>query len=63
MTRETVRNFAILSVLVLIQFSCAAKQANHASISVTEIVTGYQPGIKILMRHNATVDYPYHHIR
>jgi len=39
MTRETVRNFAILSVLVLIQFSCATKEeANHASISVKELV-------------------------
>ena len=38
MTRETVRNFAILSVLVLIQFSCATEEANHASISVKELV-------------------------
>jgi quercetin dioxygenase-like cupin family protein len=38
MTRETVRNFAILSVLVLIQFSCATEGANHSSISVKEIV-------------------------
>ena len=38
MTRETVRNFAILSVFVLIQFSCATKGANHASISVKELV-------------------------
>jgi quercetin dioxygenase-like cupin family protein len=39
MTKETVRNFAILSVLVLIQFSCAIKEeANHASISVKERV-------------------------
>jgi len=37
MTRETVRNFAILSVLVLIQFSCATEEANHA-ISVKELV-------------------------
>ena len=39
MTRETVRNFAILSVFVLIQFSCATKEeANHVSISVKELV-------------------------
>ena len=38
MTRETVRNFAILSVLVLIQFSCATEEANHASISFKELV-------------------------
>ena len=39
MTRETVQNLAILSVLVLIQFSCATKdEANHASISVKELV-------------------------
>ena len=37
MTKETVRNFAILSVLVLIQFSCAT-EANHVSISVKELV-------------------------
>ena len=38
-TREIVRNFAIIAVLVLIQFSCATKdEANHASISVEEIV-------------------------
>ena len=38
MRRETVRNFAILSVLVLIQFSCATEEANHASISFKELV-------------------------
>ena len=38
MTRETVRNFAILSVLLLIQFSCATEEANHVSISVKELV-------------------------
>ena len=38
MRRPTVRNFAILSVLVLIQFSCATQEANHASISVKELV-------------------------
>jgi quercetin dioxygenase-like cupin family protein len=38
MTKETVRNFAILSVLVLIQFSCATEEANHVSISVKELV-------------------------
>ena len=39
MTKETVRNFATLSVLVLIQLSCATKdEANHASISVKELV-------------------------
>ena len=38
MTRKTVRNFAILSVLVLIQFSCATEEANHVSISVKELV-------------------------
>ena len=39
MTKESVRNFAILSVLVLIQFSCAPKEeTNHASISVKELV-------------------------
>ena len=38
-TREIVRNFAIIAVFVLIQFSCATKdEANHASISVEEIV-------------------------
>ena len=36
MTRETIRNFAILSVLVLIQFSCATEKADHASISFKE---------------------------
>jgi quercetin dioxygenase-like cupin family protein len=35
---ETVRNFAILSVLVLVQFSCATEQANHDSISFKELV-------------------------
>ena len=39
MTRATVQNFAILSVLVLIQFSCATEEANHASISVKELVS------------------------
>ena len=38
MTRKTVRNFAILTVLVLIQFSCASEKANHASISFKELV-------------------------
>jgi quercetin dioxygenase-like cupin family protein len=39
MTREIVRNFAIIAALVLVQFSCATKdEANHASISVEEIV-------------------------
>ena len=39
MTREIVQNFAILALLVLIQFSCASKDgANHAPISVEEIV-------------------------
>ena len=38
MTKETVRNFAILSVLVLFQFSCATEETNHASISVKELV-------------------------
>jgi quercetin dioxygenase-like cupin family protein len=38
MTRETARNFAIVSVFVLIQFSCATQEANHASISVEELV-------------------------
>jgi len=39
MTRETVRNFAILSVVVLIQFSCATQKADHASISfVKELI-------------------------
>ena len=39
MIRETVRNFAILSVLVLSQFSCATEEANHASISsVKELI-------------------------
>ena len=32
------RNFAILTVLVLIQFSCASEKANHASISFKELV-------------------------
>jgi len=39
MTKETVRNFAILSVLVLIQFSCATEEANRVSISVKELVS------------------------
>jgi quercetin dioxygenase-like cupin family protein len=38
MTRETVRNFAILSVLVLIPFGCATEETNYASISVKELV-------------------------
>jgi quercetin dioxygenase-like cupin family protein len=38
MTRATVQKFAILSVLVLIQFSCATQEANRASISVAELV-------------------------
>ena len=38
MTRETVRNFAILSILVLVQFSCATEKSNHASISSKELV-------------------------
>ena len=38
MTSETVRHFAILSVLVLIQFSCATQDANHDSISFKELV-------------------------
>ena len=38
MTRETVQYFAILSVLVLIQFSCATEEANHVSIAVKELV-------------------------
>jgi quercetin dioxygenase-like cupin family protein len=38
MTRETVRSFAILSALVLIQFSCATEEANQTSISVKELV-------------------------
>ena len=38
MTKETVRNFAILSVLVLIPFGCATEETNHVSISVKELV-------------------------
>lgn len=38
MTRETVRNFVILSVLVVIQFSCATEKADNASISFKELV-------------------------
>ena len=39
MTREIVQNFALIAALVLIQISCATKdEANHASISVEEIV-------------------------
>ena len=38
MTRATVRNFAILSVLVLVQFSCATEKANYDSISFKELV-------------------------
>jgi quercetin dioxygenase-like cupin family protein len=38
MTIKTVENFAILSVLVLIQLSCATQEANRASISVEELV-------------------------
>ena len=39
MTRETVRNFAILAALVLIQFSCAPDEADQPSISVKELVS------------------------
>lgn len=39
MTREIVQKFAILSVLILIQFSCANNdEANHTSISIKELV-------------------------
>jgi quercetin dioxygenase-like cupin family protein len=42
MTRETVRVFAVLSVIVLTQFGCATnatnEEANDASISVKELV-------------------------
>ena len=38
MTRETVPIFAVLSVIVLIQFSCATEQADNASIAVKELV-------------------------
>jgi quercetin dioxygenase-like cupin family protein len=38
MTRETVRVFAILFVFVLVQFSCAIREANDALIVVKELV-------------------------
>jgi quercetin dioxygenase-like cupin family protein len=38
MTRETVRIFAIVSVIVLIQSSCASEEANYAPIAVNELV-------------------------
>ena len=38
MTRETVRIFAIVSVIVLIQSSCASEEANYAPIVVNELV-------------------------
>ena len=39
MTRENVQKFAILSFLVLIQFSCAPKdEPNRTSISIKELV-------------------------
>ena len=38
MTRETVRIFAIVSVIVLIQSSCASEEANHGAIAVKELV-------------------------
>jgi len=37
MTRKTMRNFAILSVVLFIQFGCATWNADHSSISVKEI--------------------------
>ena len=42
MLKENVQNFVILSVLVLIQFGCATHDANHASISVKELVRASQ---------------------
>ena len=38
MTRETLRVFAILSIIVLVQFSCATVGSNDASIVVEELV-------------------------
>ena len=38
MTRETVRIFAIVSVIVLIQSSCASEEANYGAIAVKELV-------------------------
>ena len=38
MTRETVRIFAIVSVIVLIQSSCASEEANYGTIAVKELV-------------------------
>jgi quercetin dioxygenase-like cupin family protein len=37
MTRKTVRDFAILSVVLFIQFGCATQIADHSSISVKEL--------------------------
>ena len=37
MTRKTVPNFAILSVVLLIQFGCATQNADRSSISVKEL--------------------------
>ena len=38
MTRKTSRNFAILSVVLLIQYGCATQNADYSSISVKELV-------------------------
>ena len=38
MTRETVRIFAIVSVIVLIQSRCASEEANYGAIVVKELV-------------------------
>ena len=38
MTRQILRIFAILSITVLVQFSCAIEESNDASIVVKELV-------------------------
>lgn len=38
MTRENLRVFAILSTIVLVQFSCATKESDDAAIVVKELV-------------------------
>ena len=38
MTKETLRRFAILFLIVLVQFSCATQNTGRSSISVEEII-------------------------
>ena len=55
MTRENLQKFATLSVLILIQFSCAHNDdANHASISINELVRTSKS-----WDGNALVPYPH----